>query len=249
MTIEELAQQGNQIYVDNCIINRAYNIAEIQRSVQRTDYPVFDLGHLLGSARRFSGVSIRHLHREAVHVLGLKKVLERFTAIKSTHEIVLEHEAYLLHIRRAMDYLSGNSVHRKGKKSALLAQAIDCHSRVNQLLQKHSTSHPEAEEVSRFMCENQLYMPSDGRFHKRFSEPEESYSDASLVSHALLDQSPSGVVIATADSDIINLLRNYYKYRQKRKLPFHFPCRDVKIYFPDNLRWFPGLQMDLIYSE
>ena len=184
-----------------------------------------------------------------MHVLGLQKVLERFRSIRSAHEIILEHEAYLLHIKRALDYLSDNSVRRKGKKSALLAQAIDGHSRINQLLQEHSTSHPEAEEISRFMCENKLYRPYDVKFHKRFSEPEESYADASLVSHALLDKNPSGVVIATADTDIINLLRNYYKYRQEGKLPSHFPYHDIKIYFPDNLRWFHGLQMSLSYSE
>ncbi len=246
ITLEELAQDGNKIFIDNNIFSRTYNSDELRSSVQKEDYSFCGLAARLGASFRFSDVNIRHLRREARHALNMLKLIERFESIISVPEILDEYKSVIDHMQRAFDYFVKNSVSRNGKKSQLLKEAISNHGEILRIIGGRAVLRQEAEEITRFLYENELYLPYDGKFRKKFRNPEESPADASLVSYAMLEAEKADIV--SADTDVINLVRNYSRYKQEGKLPSHFPYRHVSVYFPDSAVWFPRLGLSRAFT-
>ncbi len=259
VSLEQLAQQSAVVYLDNSVLDRSYNIAEICKSVQRDDFPVAGFAKLIGSCMRFSQLSIRHLRRQAIFALSLNSLICSYPSLRSVQEVVQEHSEFQKHISNSWAYLRKNSVPRTGVKEHLLRQAVEHYRETSQLLEERSATEPAAEEISRFLCENELYKPRGRAFRKRFTEAAASMADASLVSHALLayakqqndaDRNRKDVAIVTADTDIINLLDNYCVLQRRGELPPSFPRAEggLRIYFPDDTRWFPHLALNCSYS-
>ncbi len=257
VSLEQLAQQSVVVYLDNSLLHRSYNPAEIRKSVQKDDFPPPDFAKRIGACVRFSDLNIRRLKREAAHASAMASLMKRYASLRSVVEVASEHLLFQEHISRSLSYLRKNSISRTGMKECLLRQVVEHYQEVQALLEERSLADPAADEVSKFLCENELYKPRGNAFRKRFGEAAASMADASLVSHALLTRAArqnnghqKEVAIATADADIINLLDNYCVLQRRGELPPSFPRAEggLRIYFPDDTRWFPHLALDCSYS-
>ncbi len=249
ISLEQLAEQGAIIYLDNCVLNRAYNLADIRNSVQNYDFPISGFAQRIGKCKRFSNLRIAPLRREVTLAFSWRSMLQRYPAMRSVPQVADEHLEYKEHMERVFPFLRKNSVCRSGERERLFQHMLEYHREIQAVLRERSLPHPKAKEITDFLCQNRMNQPQGELFRKRYAAVEDTtLADASLVSHALLEQHAGEVAIVTADADIINLLRNYYHLQLEGRLPPPFPpARQLAVYFPHEQDWFPRLLLSRSY--
>ena len=226
-TLDVLAGERSQIYIDNNVLTRDYN------------YPVDPYLDHLRQDNGFPSIPRYRVEQKRNHTSKFADCISKYGNIVISPEVLSEYDSYIYLLEEANRYFDIRSSFMRNERHEI----VELHKLIYDLLEKRPAPYEDHEKINfpKFLRDSTLHKSRDGNFHKRMKQVtgRPSVADAELVGHALgtsywsaLNKKSSKVAIITADKDFPNLVRNFGTTTEGAA------CQGVgvhvEVYFPSN---------------
>lgn len=251
-TLEKLAREETDIYLDNSVLNRDINDKTRKKIYQEVGREPADLPLRLGAAKKFSDVKQCALNRQAYFCCHFNQIVTSYANLKSVPEVLAEYDAFIKHLEVTLKFFKGRSrVRKPGKKELKLKEIIETHLNTYRILEERSAPQPDGCLFSSLLKEKRMHFSRDSLYVKRCHpvSQEASEGDADLVGNALANAFiGKETAILSQDLDIVNLVRNFAQdhHHNLIELGQRKIQGKVSVYFPSETGWVPGFKVSFV---
>jgi hypothetical protein len=246
MKLEHLAAV-DKVYLDTNIMNLDNNRDEDSHRIGG------GFAKRIGKARSFQDLAEQQLRRQKRYCQDLGTFIRGNSNVVATPEVVAEHHTYVRHLRNTLAYFTRHSKGRNKKKSMLLTMITTESSLSNATLNARAIGHTSGTEgIIDYLMTHRMHESYDGKWEKIFAvrDKKTSFVDAGLVAQALAESGEYTVRIFSADTDVINLVRNFSgKYKSIAPLFPGLRPERVEVYLPCPDTWHPHRNVNLVVPE